>query len=118
MKVLVTGSLGHIGSRVLPLMHPKFRNWMTGPVGRRTLVTYADLAGAMTAALEAEGPQFGAYTVVSDADGNVFDLTKGGVEIGWIPQNAIDEDGAVSCREDALTVLPVPDGAPTLRRSS
>lgn len=84
--------------------HPKFRDWLTGPVGRRTLVTYADLAGAMMAALEAEGPLFGAYTVVSDTDGNAFDFSKG-TEIGWTPQNVIDDGGAVSRREDALTVL-------------
>lgn len=83
--------------------HPQFREWLTAPAGRRTLVTYADLAGAMTAALEAEGPRFGAYTVVSDMDGNAFDFSKG-AEIGWTPQNVIDEDGTVLFREDAPMV--------------
>lgn len=79
--------------------HPQYLEWLRAPAGRRTLVTYTDLAGAMTAALEAKGPRFGAYTVVSEMNGNAFDFSKGR-EIGWAPQNAIDEDGAVSRRED------------------
>lgn len=72
-----------------------FKKWsaMT-PVGRRTLVSYADLAGAMTAALKADGPLFGAYTVVSHCPENVFDLSKA-AEIGWSPGDFVEADGSI-----------------------
>lgn len=81
--------------------NPLFKNWMKAPVGRRTFVTYADLAAAMMAALEADGPRFGAYTIVSDTPENVFDVSKGS-EIGWAPKDFIEADGSVRPMELAL----------------
>lgn len=72
--------------------------WMETPVGRRTFVSYADLARAMTAALTADGPRFGAYTIVSDTPGNVFDVSRA-AEIGWTPEDFIEENGLVSHRK-------------------
>ncbi|HWL53769.1 MAG TPA: NAD(P)-dependent oxidoreductase [Chthoniobacteraceae bacterium] len=73
---------------------PYFERMLRDPVVWRTFVTYGDLASAMTAALEAEGPLFGAYTVVSATSESIFDLSKG-AEINWRPGDFIAQDGAV-----------------------
>ena len=70
------------------------KKWLEGPVAQRTFVTYADLAGAMVAALNADGPQFGAYSIVSASPVSIFDVSKG-AEIGWSPQSFVEEDGSV-----------------------
>ncbi len=73
----------------------KYEQWLKAPVGRRTFVTYADLARAVQCALTTNGPSFGAYTIVSATDNNAFDLSKG-VEIGWQPGDYCHADGSVT----------------------
>ena len=76
--------------------HPMldYKNSLIAPVGQRTFVSYADLAGSISAALNADGPGFGAYTIVSDTPENNFDLSKAR-EIGWKPQDFVEADGSV-----------------------
>lgn len=73
---------------------PEVAGWLKNRTAYGTLVTYLDLALAMKAALLAEGPRFGAYTIVSAKEDNVFDLSKS-AEIHWQPQELIDPDGAI-----------------------
>lgn len=73
---------------------PGFAGWLKNPRALATFVTYSDLACAMNAALVAEGPRFGAYTIVSAKSANIFDLSKS-AEIHWQPVDFIEPDGAV-----------------------
>jgi len=74
---------------------PEFTGWLKNPRAVATFVTYSDLASAMKAALLAEGPRFGAYTIVSAKSGNIFDLSKS-IEIHWQPRDFIESDGTIT----------------------
>ncbi len=73
---------------------PYYARMLRDPLVRRTFVTYGDLASAMVAALEADGPPFGTYTIVSATPEGIFDPSKG-AEINWRPRDFIAEDGTV-----------------------
>jgi len=78
----------------------KYEVWLKAPAGRRTFVTYEDLAGAIRQALVVEGVQYGAYTVVSDAEGMIYGFEKA-KEFGWQPKHIIHQDGTYSLRDAA-----------------
>lgn len=74
---------------------PEFTHWLKNPRALATFVTFSDLAGAMKAALLANGPLYGAYTIVSAKSANIFDLSKS-TEIHWQPLDFIEPDGTIS----------------------
>lgn len=76
----------------------KYQQWLKSPAGKRTFVTYEDLAGAFRQALVAEGVKYGAYTVVSDAEGMIYRFEKA-QEFGWQPQHVVHQDGTYTLRE-------------------
>lgn len=73
---------------------PLLKQWLQAPIHQWTFVSFNDLAGAMRTAIEVEGPQFGAYTIVSAIPGSIFDVSQA-AEIGWQPQDRVEVDGSV-----------------------
>jgi len=62
----------------------------------KALVSSQDLAWAIECALTcANGPAFGAYTIVSDSEDRTFDNTKA-AEIGWRPKTRCGGDCSVT----------------------
>lgn len=75
--------------------HPKYERWVALPQRDWTFVTYDDITRAIEAALGCQsGPQYGAYTVVSDHAENRFDCSKA-AEIGWQPLHFVQPDGSL-----------------------
>lgn len=73
----------------------KYEQWVNTPSGSRTFVTFGDLERVFSKALTAEGVPFGAYTVVSDEDGGIYDISKA-KEIGWQAGDFVHQDGSIS----------------------
>jgi len=70
--------------------------WLQAPAGQRSFVTFEDLAASVEAALTVwDAPSFGAYMIVSAADGSIFDYSKAR-EIGWQPRWKCEADGRIS----------------------
>lgn len=75
---------------------PKGALRLASPAGRRASVTYDDLASSMEAALTVQnGPAFGTYIIVSDAEDPHFDTAKA-AEIGWKSKTRCEQDGSIT----------------------
>lgn len=75
----------------------KYELWLKAPAGRRTFVTYEDLAGAFRQALVDQNVRYGAYTIVSDAEGMIYGFDKA-KEFGWQPMHTVHQDGTYELR--------------------
>lgn len=72
---------------------PKSLNWLRIEPGRRTFISFRDLAGALTAGINAPWKRYAPCTVTSHAPGLLFDLQTAKEVIGWQPQDHFNEAG-------------------------
>ncbi len=73
--------------------HEKSQLWLKTPVGRRTFISFRDLAGAFTAALNAPWTRYAPFTVVSASRNLAYDISLAKEIIGWEPADYFTDEG-------------------------
>ena len=77
-----------------PINHPQEETWLKEAEGRGVLVHIEDIAGAISAALRTETPNYGAYAIVSASEESWISTTSAQSEIGYRPQIRFTAEGA------------------------
>ncbi len=76
-----------------PIGHPQEEEWLQKAEDRGVLVHIEDIAGAISAALRAETPKYGAYAIVSSSEEGWIDTTPAQSEIGYAPRIRFTAEG-------------------------
>lgn len=82
--------------------HEKSKQWLKSEVGRRTFISFRDIAGALVAAMNAPWTRYAPFTVVSASRDLAYDISLAKEITGWEPLDYFTDEGIP---------VPVPEGA-------